>query len=109
MSDPSILPDGAGPIAAAIIAVGSAIAWAVKAGLNRVATSFDRLINAVDSNTTSQHKVGERITAMESVVEEGREDIREMKAMVQALTPKRVARPGRRVVRAGTERGSDRE
>jgi hypothetical protein len=106
MADPSALSDGlsTGTIAGAIVAVGSAIAWAVKAGLNRVAASFDQMIGAVDSNTASQYKTVERITAMEATVDEGCEDIKEVKELVQKLD--RGLRPGRRAqpIRPGVER-----
>jgi hypothetical protein len=96
MIDPSALSDGVstGAIAGAIFAAGTAIARAVRSGLNRVAASYDRMNTAVDSNTASQHKTVARITAMESVVDEGRADIREMKDLVQKLD--RGAQPGRR-------------
>lgn len=76
--DPNLIPDGTGPIAAAILTAGGALVWALKGSLGRLVKSFDKMTMAIDSNTTAQHVTAERVTRVEAVVQEGREDIAEI-------------------------------
>lgn len=78
-----------GAIVAGLGGIGAAVKW----GLGRVAKAFDDMAAAFDRMAETLGSAEKRIIKLESVVEEGRDDIRELRGGGHPRSAKRAATP----------------
>lgn len=79
------IPDGQGGVMAAILAGSGLIATALKIGLGRVAKSFEDQGAAFKALTDKSQTTTETLIRVEGTVQEGREDIREVRAIAERM------------------------
>lgn len=79
------IPDGQGGIIAAILTAAGVVATALRLGLGRVAKSFEDQGAAFKALTDKSQTTTETLIRVEGTVQEGREDIREVRAIAERM------------------------